>query len=212
MHSLLLKKLLEIQNSQLVVKKRRENKFTKSFYASLDDVLEVLLPVLNQHGIHLSFSTSTYTTADEIPVFEMDMNLAILVTRLRDLEEGFISHTVSSVPLPVGVDSQVQGKAMTYAKRQMVVAFFCIRGVEEDDDGNDPWRQYIDEDVAKQILRMLDEDRGEEFAEAWHELTQGEQLAFGPYVSAAYPGGVSKAKQKMRDYLEAARAKERGDA
>jgi hypothetical protein len=39
------------------------------------------------------------------------------------------------------------------------------------------------------------------FGEAWMEMGQDLQLAFGRYIGTHWPGGVSAAKQKMRDIM-----------
>jgi len=43
------------------------------------------------------------------------------------------------------------------------------------------------------------------FGEAWVELGEPVQRAFGKYISTFWPGGVSAAKQKMRDIMTAYR-------
>ncbi len=62
----------------------------------------------------------------------------------------------------------------------------------------------LSEEHAKQIADLLDSvdlESGEgvfAFGEAWTELDEPEQRSFGPWVTTFWPGGVSKAKEKMR--------------
>ena len=70
---------------------------------------------------------------------------------------------------------------------------------------------------AKQIADLLDAvdvDSGEgvlAFGEAWTELDEPEQRSFGPWVSTFWPGGVSKAKEKMRATMWAYRQEMKDD-
>ena len=71
----------------------------------------------------------------------------------------------------------------------------------------DNYNQWVMEDLGPKLVDMIDAcnpETGEgvdEFGEAWIELGEPLQRAFGKQISTHWPGGVSAAKQKMRDIM-----------
>jgi hypothetical protein len=103
-----------------------DNPFYKSKYAPLDDVLNLVRPILAKHG--LAFSQSPVSKEGAV---------ALLVG-----VEGLLTHTSGQwveyepfyLPLNKGT-AQDAGSCITYARRYQLTAVFDIAG-DNDDDGN----------------------------------------------------------------------------
>jgi hypothetical protein len=108
------------------VEKKRQNTFTNSLYANLDDVMNAAQPYLTALGLMF-----IYTTSDS------DNNGAprnTLACVLRHLPTGM--ELASYLPLPdVEAGAQVLGSTMTYWRRYLAAGLLNIRE-EADDDGN----------------------------------------------------------------------------
>ncbi len=113
----ILKKLYEIQGMNLRFEKTAENPFFKSKYLPLEAIQEKLNPVLQDKGM---------------VVFHITKENHV-ITIVADVESGEMLE--SAFPLPVGLDPQKVGSAITYGKRYNLGALFNII-TDEDDDGN----------------------------------------------------------------------------
>ena len=112
-------------------------------------------------------------------------------------------------------DLQGYASASTYARRYHLMAVFSVTG-SEDDDGNaavDYKNPQMSKTEAAEIARLVDEavpETGEgvdAFGEAWIELGESMQLAYGKWISTFYPGQVSKTKAKMHAIMRAYRGR-----
>lgn len=109
-----------------VVKKTGRNPFFKKMgkdapYATLNDVLAAVKPVLKKHGLFLTQSVGkdTYGHFVQTEIYHPDVDQAILQ---------------SSVYLESTDNMQKIGAAITYARRYGLVSLLGIE--DEDDDGN----------------------------------------------------------------------------
>ena len=118
----LAKALLNVQRTVHPVIKDAENPFTKSWYASLNSVMDACRDALIQSGIWLC----------QYPVPVEQPNSLGLVTKLTHAESGQWQSSLAVVPLPKA-DPQGMGSAMTYARRYALTAMLGM--VTEDDDG-----------------------------------------------------------------------------
>lgn len=118
----LAKALLNVQRTVQPVIKDAENPFTKSWYASLNSVMDACRDALIQSGIWLC----------QYPVPVEQPNSLGLVTKLTHAESGQWQSSLAVVPLPKA-DPQGMGSAMTYARRYALTAMLGM--VTEDDDG-----------------------------------------------------------------------------
>ncbi len=118
----LAKALLNVQRTVQPVTKDAENPFTKSWYASLNSVMDACRTVLIDNGIWLC----------QYPVPVKQLNAIGLVTKLTHAESGQWQSSLAVVPLPKA-DPQGMGSAMTYARRYALTAMLGM--VTEDDDG-----------------------------------------------------------------------------
>ena len=116
------KALLCVQRTVQPVTKDAENPFTKSWYASLNSVMDACRDALIENGIWLCL----YPVPVEQP------NSLGLVTKLTHAESGQWQTSLAVVPLPKA-DPQGMGSAMTYARRYALTAMLGM--VTEDDDG-----------------------------------------------------------------------------
>ena len=118
----LAKVLLNVQRTVQPVTKDAENPFTKSWYASLNSVMDACRDALIENGIWLC----------QYPVPVEQPNSLGLVTKLTHAESGQWQSSLAVVPLPKA-DPQGMGSAMTYARRYALTAMLGM--VTEDDDG-----------------------------------------------------------------------------
>ena len=118
----LAKALLDVQRTVQPVAKDAENPFTKSWYASLNSVMDACRNALIENGIWLC----------QYPVPVEQPNSLGLVTKLTHAESGQWQSSLAVVPLPKA-DPQGMGSAMTYARRYALTAMLGM--VTEDDDG-----------------------------------------------------------------------------
>ena len=118
----LAKALLNVQRAVQPIVKDAENPFTKSWYASLNSVMDACRDALIENGIWLC----------QYPVPVEQPNSLGLVTKLTHAESGQWQSSLAVVPLPKA-DPQGMGSAMTYARRYALTAMLGM--VTEDDDG-----------------------------------------------------------------------------
>jgi len=110
------------------------------------------------------------------------------------------------------------GSAATYARRYHLLSVFSLVG-DPDDDGNAAAKESkMPEKQARALAKLIDGaniETGEgvdAFGEAWVELGEPVQRSFGPWITTFWPGGVSAAKQRMRDIMAAYRTRLNGDS
>ena len=118
----LAKALLNVQRTVQPIARDAENPFTKSWYASLNSVMDACRDALIENGIWLC----------QYPVPVEQPNSIGLVTKLTHAESGQWQSSLAVVPLPKA-DPQGMGSAITYARRYALTAMLGM--VTEDDDG-----------------------------------------------------------------------------
>jgi len=117
----LAKALLNVQRTMQPIAKDAENPFTKSWYASLNSVMDACRDALIENGIWLC----------QYPVPVEQPNSLGLVTKLTHAESGQWQSSLAVVPLPKA-DPQGMGSAITYCRRYALTAMLGM--VTEDDD------------------------------------------------------------------------------
>lgn len=118
----LAKALLSVQRTVRPITKDAENPFTKSWYASLNSVMDACRDALIENSIWLC----------QYPVPVEQPNSLGLVTKLTHAESGQWQSSLAVVPLPKA-DPQGMGSAITYSRRYALTAMLGM--VTEDDDG-----------------------------------------------------------------------------
>lgn len=118
----LAKALINVQRTVQPVVRDAENPFTKSWYASLNSVMDACRDALIENGIWLC----------QYPVPVEHPNSLGLVTKLTHTESGQWQSSLAVIPLPKA-DPQGMGSAITYARRYALTAMLGM--VTADDDG-----------------------------------------------------------------------------
>lgn len=118
----LLTALNKVQGELKPVEKSKSNPHFRSKYATLEDILEVAIPLLSKHGLVLIQSlagTETSPTLETIIAHVSGQNIK------------------STAPLFCKeLTSQGLGSAITYMRRYSLMAILGISTTDEDDDGN----------------------------------------------------------------------------
>lgn len=117
LHTALAKAQSEFPN----VKKEAKNPFFKNNYASLENILEVVLPIMQKNNLYLIQS----------PINEGER--VGVKTRICHIDGECIEDQFT-LPLAKN-DPQGAGSAITYARRYALVAMLGLN-TEDDDDGN----------------------------------------------------------------------------
>ena len=117
----LAKAMLKVQAELQPAMKDAENPFTKSYYATLNSVMDACRDILISNGIWLC----------QYPVPTEAGHMG-LVTKLTHAESGQWQASLAVVPLPKA-DPQGYGSCITYARRYGLTAMLGM--ITEDDDG-----------------------------------------------------------------------------
>lgn len=116
------KKLLELQQKEIKVPKSGFNPFTKSKYATLDDINRIYKPLLSKMNL--------------VVIHYIDGSQLRTEIVNNDIEEGsHIEYIRSCLTIPEGIKAQEMGSWITYAKRYNQAALLNIE-TQDDDDGN----------------------------------------------------------------------------
>src|SRR5262245_11947848 len=115
-------KLPMIKAAQVAEVETRQGYSYKYHYASLADVLKVVLPLLGHEGLAL---TQTYRRSRHPRAHGLD-----LVTRLYHANGGYLQ---SVLPIPLEDTAQALGSWMTYQRRYALCALIGV-AAEEDTD------------------------------------------------------------------------------
>jgi hypothetical protein len=120
-------------------------------YASLDDVLEVVKPVLEKHELAL-----------EQEVYTDDFGRLALATRIVDCKTGEIVKQASELAVPMPDDMHDLGKAVSYMRKYALAPLFGV-AAEEDKDANVQMRtrrkaeQPPQPTLAKELAELIAE-------------------------------------------------------
>lgn len=134
------KAILEFQAEIKPLIKNSFNPFTESFYVSLDEVWEVIRPILQKHKLSI------------VQFFKIVNNKNVLITWLlhetgEKIESEYLLPTIEHKKMNV---IQAEGSAITYARRYNI---FCILGLtaNEDVDGYAENKQETKKEVKKEV-------------------------------------------------------------
>ena len=109
-------KLYKVQKEVGSISKNKQNNFYKSKYFNIDELIEQLTPILQKHNLLL------------LQPIQDDKQYSIIY----DIDDG--DSVESSLSLPINLDAQKIGGAITYYRRYTLVALLGLQA--EDDDGN----------------------------------------------------------------------------
>lgn len=121
-------KLLTVQQ-QLKVPKAQWNDFSKFYYRNMDDILQALKPLLNEHKLLLFMTDGVKEIAGK--------NYIEATVTLIDTESGdkiSVNGYAREAEKKTGMDdAQITGTCSSYARKYALAGLFCL-----DNDGNDP--------------------------------------------------------------------------
>lgn len=115
-----MKKLLEAKKEIGKVAKNAKNPHFKNSYADINALIEAVEPILLNHGLLLLQ-----------PIIENNV-----VTRIIDVESGEAIESV--LPLPLNLNPQQLGSAVTYFRRYTLQSLLSLQATDDDGNGTNP--------------------------------------------------------------------------
>lgn len=122
-HTEVFKALVRVQAEIRNPANSANNPFFKSRYAPLDEILEMVRPILSRNGLAVIQNISG------------DGSSAAVTTMLVHVSGEYVESDAFAI-VPAKLDAQGLGGATTYARRYTLTAMLGIAGANEDDDGN----------------------------------------------------------------------------
>jgi len=111
------KKMLEFQMKVSAIKKNKVNPHFKNSYSDINEILSEIKPLLSECKLFLSQ-----------PILD-----GFQYSIITDVETG--EQISSQIALPINLQPQPMGAAITYFRRYSLVTLLCLE-TEEDNDGN----------------------------------------------------------------------------
>ena len=154
--------ILALRNAQSefeTVKRTVTNDFFGSKYATLDDILEMVKPVLHKNDLVLMQSIETQE--DGQPVIE---------TRIWHTSGEWLSATVKMPEIDQKGANVLQefGISVTYMRRYTLSSFLGI-SVEDDNDGNKPQKRNVKVDSPGEVEVTFGKYKGKTLEQIWDE-------------------------------------------
>lgn len=115
-----MKKLLEAKKEIGKVAKNAKNPHFKNSYADINALIEAVEPILLNHGLLLLQ-----------PIIENNV-----VTRIIDVESGEAIESI--LPLPLNLNPQQLGSAVTYFRRYTLQSLLSLQATDDDGNGTNP--------------------------------------------------------------------------
>ena len=136
---------LEIQ--KLGLAKKGENKHFGNTYATLDDIIQLVEPILLKHDLISSF-TQTYTNVDKDSLEQYQVFYRMRITHCitRDYFESELTLYSDRKPQQIG-------SAMTYAKRYLYQNMLFLATHEDTDDDANKAQESMQGKNVKKINR-----------------------------------------------------------
>jgi hypothetical protein len=122
-HACLAEALLAFQAEAPALQRDKLNPAFRSKYLTLDKLVTEITPTLNKHGLVFVSYPTTIEGGEPALTYEL----------IHAASKDSIQGTVRL--LPVKMDPQAQGSAITYARRYVMMAVLGLVA-DEDDDGN----------------------------------------------------------------------------
>jgi hypothetical protein len=139
--------LVAARSEMHAIAKDATNPFFKSKYASLDTIIETVMPILNHHGLTLIQGCVSPDRDDQGRVTAFTVRTTLLHVSGESLDRDVIVPLAwqekkgpnGTVTYVLQSDPQNAGGAMTYGKRYGIAGLLCL-ATDEDDDGNNASR------------------------------------------------------------------------
>lgn len=137
--------LAAFQSECPIIQKTRKGH--NSLYASYDDIIREIRPLLQKHGLSVRFSTSQA---------ESSLHVTCIVSHAA----GHCEESTLTIPVDASMranDSQKVGSANSYARRYAIMNALNIVVSEEDDDGTAGCTVEVTEKQADEIFELIQE-------------------------------------------------------
>jgi len=147
-------------------KKNAENPFFKSKYAKLDQVLDIVLPVLNANGLFLS---QTIAFRD---------GRTVMVTSISNDKDQWIE---SEMPIIASKnDMQGLGSAVSYSRRYSLTSMLGLE--QEDDDGHKASHEFTKtkDESFEAFAKLPAKNHAPKGKETMQDLVNAREFAPGP--------------------------------
>lgn len=142
-----------VQKRMPTVLKDKENSHTKSSYASLEAVNEIVKPIYSEHGFSISFGTEQSNVAEHIRVVADVCHVGGYQKRYFGdfaLDGAGLKGGGNKTPI------QAAGSTISYARRYLTLMIFNVSVADEDDDGQGYVEAVSVEDLRK-ITGLMNE-------------------------------------------------------
>ncbi len=143
--------LLKAQAEMPAIPKNHVNPFSKSKYADLTDIMNVVRPVLNANGLFLTQTLNRDPGASDV----------LVETEIFNANGDSICGGLIAVPLVGNNPAQALGAASTYGKRYSLCA---LLGISADDDSDGAMKPNV---VVNDALKSMVETAAANGAEAY---------------------------------------------
>jgi len=177
-------------NAKVVkVEKDGTNPFLKNKYATLDNIVDAVRPLLAEHGLSVV----------QVPTDAEGGAIAMTTILLHESGEWLESGTL--IMKPVKQTPQEIGSVLTYARRYQLSAFLSLN-TGEDDDGNSS--SGVTEKPKKQQAPKPDKPKEEPKDEKISEGTlKAVNTLMSNYVTSTLKAGetVDEQRAKLKDWL-----------
>ena len=169
------KALVKAQSEFNTIKKDKNNPIAKSTYATLDAILEEVLPKLNKHGLFM-------TQEPDMRETDHGMQLGVKTTIYHESGE-FIEYKPLYMPIEANARmniSQQSGSVITYAKRYAVSAILGI-STDEDKDGVQVEKEEVklDKETVRQFKMPFGKHKGKTLEQLYKEDRQYLKWMYG---------------------------------
>jgi len=186
-------------NAKVVkVEKDGTNPFLKNKYATLDNIVDAVRPLLAEHGLSIV----------QVPTDAENGSIAMTTILLHESGEWLESGTL--IMKPVKQTPQEIGSVLTYARRYQLSAFLSLN-TGEDDDGNSssgvtekPKKQQAPKPPLKKLPPKEDKPKEEPKDEKISEGTlKAVNTLMSNYVTSTLKAGetVDEQRAKLKDWL-----------
>lgn len=148
-------KLLDFQNNVDVIKKDSTNPHFKNTYASLNQILASVKPILNALKLVLIQ-----------PVMDGEVNTMIICSETGE-------SVASSIKITEGLTPQQYGSAITYFRRYSLTSLLALE-IDDDDDGNKATEkapEFVSTTHDKPWLNKFEKDKTT-ISEAWQKASE----------------------------------------
>lgn len=184
-------------NAKVVkVEKDGTNPFLKNKYATLDNIVDAVRPLLAEHGLSIV----------QVPTDAESGSIAMTTILLHESGEWLESGTL--IMKPVKQTPQEIGSVLTYARRYQLSAFLSLN-TGEDDDGNsssgvtdkpDNKKQPTKKQQAPKPDKPKEEPKDETISEG---TLKAVNTLMSNYVSATLKAGetTDENRAKLKDWL-----------